>query len=238
MTVAAAHAYTSPLNTHETYAARTAAKDEQKTTAAVAPTGTAAASITNQSADNAVAGTTGSRLSAETTGFIIQATQETDTSNVSFKEYQGVLSESERRHLEQVANDPGYAKQMSESIGTAQDLVRIHESQMPKNGGDPAYAKAFYERMDGLQLKASEEGDKRTSFYKSQVDQGISSAQTYANLMEFNASLSQDYWNSLSIGFEKSNQTTEHFQASHDYLQNLIDQRKAAPNGANSTIPT
>ena len=137
-----------------------------------------------------------------------------------------------------MANDPGYAKQMSESIGTAQDLVRIHASQMPKNGGDPAYAKAFYERMDGLQLKASEVGDQRTSFYKSQANQGLSSAQIYANLMEFNASLSQDYWDSMSIGFEESNQTVEHFQASHNYLQNLIDQRNAAPSRADSTIPT
>jgi len=212
--------YIPPLSMQTSRPATNANLEQESTSKASGNQKTVATDSTNPAA---VVAAPSNNLAKETISHLISATQETDTSNANSEEYQGILSESERRHLEQVANDSGYAKQMSESIGTAQDLVRIHESQMPKNGGDPAYAKAFYERLDGLQLKASEVGDKRTSFYKSQVNQGISPAQIYANLMEFNATQSQDYWDSMSIGFEKSNQTTKRFQASHDYLQNLID---------------
>ncbi|MBL4691950.1 MAG: hypothetical protein JKY92_01290 [Magnetovibrio sp.] len=175
---------------------------------------------------DAITGISGVKLSSEMMDQLIASAQQTDPTNTAPAKYNGILSAPERHGLDRLANDNNYAQMRSESIGAAPDLIRIDASQMPKNGGDPAYAKAFYERIDNLQQKTSEVSDKRLAFYDSQVAQGLSHAQVLANVMEFNANLSQDYWDSLNIGFDKSNQTVAHFQASHDYLQHAIDTAK------------
>jgi len=192
-----------------------------------------AVAVTSKAA--AVTGMTGINLSKEVIDQLISAAQETNTSNTNTNGYNGILSEQERHGLQGIARDASYAKKMSKAIGAGADLIRIDQSQMPKNGGDPAYAKAFYERIGSLQSKASEVNVKRTNFYDAQVEQGIPPAQIYANLMEFNANLTQNYWDSMSIGFDKSTSTVETFQASHDYLQGLIDKSNKATSSVKST---
>lgn len=226
MNVAAAQTYSSPLNSHETYAARTAAKGEQKSTSAAAPTSTAAVGVTGQTTDNTVFGTTGSNLSKEVMGQLIAAAQETNVSSTNTKAYNGPLSIGERHRLEEIANNPGYAASEAKLLGRRGETVFVGKT-LPgvNNGFSDADRKAFLTKQAGQMANEKQVQGERTAYYESLMGQGLPPAEIFSKLLEFNANLPESH--DATLGWSESGVSlsySDYQKARFDYLQNLIGQ--------------
>ena len=224
MTVGAANTYTSPLNTHEAYATRTAAKDEQKTTDAATSTRAAVAGATGQAADNAVTGTKGSNLSAEVMGQLIAVTQEVGASNADSEAYDGPLSIADREYLKDIAGNPGFAASEARLFGTSGGGVFVGKTLPSVNNGfSDADRKAFLTKQAGQMAREKQVQGERTAYYESLSGQGLSPAEIFSKLLEFNANLPESH--DAAIGWSESGASmsySEYNKTRHDYLQKLL----------------
>lgn len=222
-------AYTSPLNTREAYASRTGADAEQKTTDATSTRATAA-SATVQTTDNTITGTTGSRLSKEVMGQLIAAAQEANVSSTDTKAYDGPLSVGERHTLEDIANNPGFAASQAKLLGRRGEAVFVGKT-LPgvNNGFSDADRKAFLIKQAGQMANEKQVHGERTAYYESLMGQGLSPAEIFSKLLEFNANLPESH--DATLGWSESGVSLSYsdFQkARFDYLQNLIGQANSS----------
>ena len=217
------HAYTYPSNTRETSAARGAAKGEQKTTDADAPTRAAVASATGQTADNAVTGTTGSRLSAEVMGQLIAVTQEVETANT-------LLPEATQNGLNDVANDPRIAEKRAKDLGRGFDLP-VWDHVPGSQAGDPPYD-VIVKKLKDLKEMTSKVQNERQAIYEKGLAEGVPPAQLVLKLLEFNANLPQSYGDKLD---QRANSRPDKWQSDHQAMAGYLRQAIAQANASEAT---
>ena len=225
MTVGAAHAYTPPLNSHEMYAARTAAKGEQKSTSTAAPTSTAAVGVTGQTTDSTVFGTTGSRLSAETTAELIKTTQQ-----ASAPADGSTLQVATQHHLDEIANNSEYAAKQSNLVGTRLTPIVSTGGLLSslRNSNSLAEKEAILGQMDQINAANLTAFAPREVLYESKKAEGVPPAQIFADILAFNAT--QTEYNSLAdkMGGKPDGYTTSMLKAEHAYLQQAIAQANSS----------
>ena len=168
-----------------------------------------------------------------------QEAQKTNSAHTNNKKYDGILTKDARRRLELMVNDPEEAKKQVSAMAVGSDFFFINFANLGidlENPADPGWMK-ITEKQDAIEQQRQDITRRREAFYKSQVEKGLSSAQIMANILEFNADLSDNYWSSMEIGTNPANphRSSKYFQAQHDYLQNLINQKKSAEGAAGST---
>ncbi len=172
--------------------------------------------------NNAVTGTTGSNLSKEVMAQLIAVTQETaDT-----KAYDGPLSTAERHHLEDIANDPGYAASQAKGFGTSHELVWAGwELPTVNNGYTAAEGMAFHVKEMANMASMKQVKEERTAYYENLKGQGLPPAEAYAKLLEFNANLPQSH--DAALRWSESGRAmsySDYNNARLEYLQNLISE--------------
>jgi hypothetical protein len=209
--------------TRATYAAENTDGQQASTLAPSQNTETGAA-VTAKAA--AVTGTTGSNLSKEVMGQLIAAAQETSVSSTDTKAYDGPLSIGERHHLEEIANNSGYAASQANLFGTGRELVFVGKT-LPgvNNGFSDADRKAFLTKQAGQMANEKQVQGERTAYYESLMGQGLPPAETFAKLLEFNANLPESH--DATLGWSESGVSlsySDYQKARLDYLQNLIGQ--------------
>ena len=223
MTVGAANTYTSPLNTHEAYAARRAVEDVATRTSGTAKTFEATSGT--KPTNNAVTGTTQNRLSSEVTGYAIQTTQQ-----VNGVESGSTLPVGIQHGLDDIANDPAYAAKRAEMLGRSGDLVFVGKMLPTVNNGFSDAERADFLAKQTVKLATAKQVQgERSAYYESLKSQGMAPADIYAKLMEFNANLPESY--NDTVGFSNSgvNMTwSQYHTASHDYLQQAIAKANAS----------
>lgn len=141
-------------------------------------------------------------------------------------DFNGILTKQHQEHLERIVNDEEYAKEQAMLDGAYYSLVPLSSDLFSKDDGPiEDWALAVLKHLESIQDSVFE---KRRAFYQSQVEEGTPAAQIYANLMEYNANLGQDFWDPTNTQVDHLFTTTEHFQAEHNYLQKLLDEKAAA----------
>lgn len=193
MTVGAALAYTSPLNSHETYAVRKSTDTEQKTTDAATPSSAAVAGATGNTTDNAVTGTARNHLSTETTAYLVQQ-QAQSASDTSASGSTNDAEEIADRYFQRIATDPSFAAKQASILGNSQDGLLISNEDFP----------AYLEMTKGKGYTLNDPSNpvlitskQRKDLYQREVAQGVPPEQIYADILKFNASLPASYTDRL-----------------------------------------
>jgi hypothetical protein len=224
MHIEANKTYTMLMSARGAQAAPSGTEDNDETThkASTAATGKA-----EEPANNAVSGTTGSRLSAEMDRTLI-GQQETGTSNTDTDDYDGPLSLAVRHGLEDIANNPEYAATQARTIGIFGEFVWVGKVLPTENNGFTAAERnAFMARQNRQMAGMEQMQGKRTAYYENLAEQGLPPAEIFAKMLEFNANLPESYDDTL--GWSKSGRAngmsySDFQKAQLDYLQNLLDQ--------------
>jgi len=213
MDINAAQSYAAQVYSQKTYGARTDGEGEPKTSSAE----TTASTTHPQTNDNAVTGTTGSRLSAETDGYLIHESQEDAPSQGD-----GTLNDIEKRFLTSIANNPEHAARMSRGGGYAD----------ARRGPIPKLSMIRTDSYSGF-IK------QRRALSESEIKQGIPSAEIYQHILEFNAKLPQGYGDSLDqTGQTPPGAWNKHQQAMADYLKQAIVQSDSRSTKAAVALPS
>lgn len=229
MNIDATQTYLSLLSASATYAAQSGADgDEKKST--YAATSAAVAGATGQTNDNAVTGVIGSNLSKEMTAQLLSESQETSASNSNTEGYDGPLSIGERHHLEDIANDPGYAASQAKLFGTGGELVWAGKV-LPgvNNGFSDAERHAFLAKQSSKMANEKQVSGERSAYYENLLKQGLPPAEIYAKLLEFNANLPDSH--DATLGWSESGMSmsySDYNKARLDYLQQIMPQTGAA----------
>lgn len=170
---------------------------------------------------NVLTGTTVSHLSAETIGYVMQATQSGEDANA-----QSPLPKGIQNHLNDIANDPAYATKQAWLLGTGSELLFVgKELPTVNNGYTKEERNNFLAKTDLQMAQIQQVQSERSAYYENLKEQGLSPAKIYAKLLEFNANLPESH--DAVVGWSESGRTisySEHHNAQLDYLQNLIDQ--------------
>jgi len=224
MQVENSSAYTSPLFTRAAHGAENKGGEWASTPA---PAQNGETDIANTA--KAVTGTTGNGLSSEMMSQLISEADETSVSNTNTEEYDGPLSIGERHHLEDIVNNPGYGASEAKRFGTATELIgafrNVEEAQVAFSLGEAGEA-GGHTRLAAMQKAQGE----RTAYYESLSGQGLTSAETYAKLLEFNVDLPPSH--DATLGWSESGRSmsySDYNQTRLDYLQNLISQKATDP---------
>lgn len=211
------------------------------------------ATDTEQQSNTAATGTTTGHLSSETLAYLVhtQSRPNEGTSGVGGMEESsvttaalsaGTLSEEtlsalqrfDAENMTRIANDPEYATEQARQLGTFGSLIRWDESQMPKNGDPASVWTAFGNKSNALAQRVEETRQQREALYNSKVAQGVAPAEIYADLLEFNANLQQDYGDSLDqSGNTPPGTWKEWNQAKLDYLKEAMGQIQGQGQGRN-----
>ena len=182
-------------------AVRSNADDDQKTS----------------STTNAVTGTTGSRLSAETTAELIKGSQQASTPATETSFPAGIFN-----GLDDVANDPVYAAKRAETIGTKNELFAWNVADIPKNGDPPSVWATFGRKVVAVQADAEAARSQRESVYNSKLAEGLPPAKIYAELLAFNAAQSEYNARIDHLQGDPVGTRSNFLQAQHDYLKQAI----------------
>ena len=221
MQVENSSAYTSPLFTRAAHGAENKGGEWASTPA---PAQNGETDIANTA--KAVTGTTGNGLSSEMMSQLISEADETGVSNANTEEYDGPLSIGERHHLEDIVNNPGYGASEAKMFGTATELVGAFRNLEELNAAFSSGNAGAHTRLAAMQKVQGE----RTTYYESLTGQGLTSAETYAKLLEFNVDLPPSH--DATLGWSESGRSmsySDYNQTRLDYLQNLISQKATDP---------
>jgi hypothetical protein len=211
MHVQNAQAQMSPLNTRETYATRTNMGDDQKSASKAS---LARASDTPPATNNAVTGTTGSRLSARTTAELIKATQQAED-----------LSERDKSLMREIANNPALASQMARTANGPDPIKGINLSSNILTAADKAGLIPLGDTTHPTAIMLNQRG----TMAEGELKQGTPSAEVYMHILEFNANLPQSYGDSLDqTGQTPPGAWNKHQQAMADYLKQAIAQTNSS----------
>jgi len=209
-------AHTSPLYTRATPTAENT-KTGQASTLAPSQSAETGTAVTAKAA--AVTGTTGSRLSAETDGYMIQASQEGVAPQQS-----GALTAAEKRYLTSIADGnmqegmDKYAKMFASSLDAVSWKKILAE-------GPPASSGGWGHRTG----PSSNVQNQREALYDSEIAKGTPPAEIIMRIMEFNANLPQSYGDSLEQpGLSDPGAWNKHQQAMADYLKQAIAQANSS----------
>ena len=150
----------------------------------------------------------------------------TDQQEVAEYTYIGPLSIAQRHYLEQIANDPAYAKQQAEMLGTGYELVWAgHELPTEANGYTVDQRNAFLEQSKSSMFKMEQVRGERTAYYEKLKGEGMLPAEIFSKLLEFNANLPKSH--DEALGWSKSGQSmpySDYHQAKVQYLESLNNQ--------------
>lgn len=171
-----------------------------------------------------VTGVKDNGLSKDTLGHLISATQESDAPNADIDTYNAALPVGVRHHLEQIANDPAYAKEQAKILGTSRELVFVgKELPTQANGYSPEESRIAFAKMKSNMLKMEQVRGDRTAYYEKMKDEGMPPAEIYAKLLEFNANLPKSHDDVLNWSESGQQLAYSDFQqASSDYFNNLF----------------
>ena len=164
----------------------------------------------------------------------VQRASSTDTdkrvvySDVSGADDKSILPDSMKKLLMDIAHNENSAEHMAGMYGEGTISPWISPSAFPQPSANPAAWDAFLKHQDSLQPMVAEVNEQRSAFYQDQVSKGIAPAQRYSNMLAYEANLSPDFWESMSIGAwneggQQLQRNPETFQAMHDFLQKEID---------------
>lgn len=204
----------------EHYRAMLAAKvgaPDTGTKASSDPVSAAVEGAAKPSADNAVTGSTGSNLAAETMASLIESVQQEEDVEGGYQ-----LPIGTQHGLDDIANDPVYAARRAKEMGTYPNILPIKAEDMPKNGDPDSVWVAFAKKME-VRMALTEQVDKeRTAYYESMMAEGLPPAEIVARLLEFNASLSERF--DIYKEADANMSWSAFHSASHDYLRQAMGQ--------------
>jgi len=224
MDINAAQSYAAQVYSQKTYGARTDGEGEPKTSSAAPSSSAAAQAQTNA---NTVTGTTGSRLSAETVGYAIQASQQVEGATAS------ELAASVQHGLDDIASDPGYAeKQVNDMVRGDAYVFAI----APKNGAPDSEWAAFSAKLSSQLTEAEQVKHQRSTYAESLKAEGLPPADIYAKLLQFNANQSESY--AESQGQSDAATWLNAQKSSSSYLQNAIVQFDSTASETGYTLPS
>lgn len=219
MHVEASTTYTMLMSTRGAHAG---SDSDDETARQASATATAKA---GEPANNAVSGTTGSRLSAEMDGTLI-GQQEAGASNSDADDYDGPLSIGERHRLENIARNPEYAANQAKEVGIFGELVFGFNAGPNASEAETteAWLKSLGKSKTNMAQMEKVQGQ-RTAYYESLTGQGLAPAEIFAKLLEFNANLPESHHDTLGWSEAGRPQSySDYNKARFDYLQNLLGQ--------------
>ena len=199
--------YISPSKTYKTQARLPNIDGDPK---AVFQSNAFVATDTVQSISNVVTGTTGSRLSAETTAELMKSSQQASTSAPA-----SPLSKAVQHGLDSIANDPKYATTRAKVLGTAPELLAV--SKLPETPSEMSQA---YAMRDDLAVAFKQ----RETVYNSKRAEGLPPAQVYAEMLAFQITQSEHNARADHYQGDPAGTRSNRLKAEYTYLQNAIAQ--------------
>ena len=204
-------AYTSPLYTRTSPIVKNTDTGQASTPAPSQSPETAAA-VTAKT--NAVTGTTGSRLSAETTAELIKSSQQANTSAPVTH-----LAIAIQHHLDEIANNPSYASSFAQTYGSGPILLMANPP--PKMPSDST-------RVADMAADLNAAFKERQVVYKSKTAEGLPPAQVYSEMLALSISQTEhnaraDHYQGDPVGTRSSE-----LKAEYAYLQNAIAKASSA----------
>jgi len=171
MHVQSLNPYASLLETYKAHTTQQASNNEAPTKdGSTVPVNDDALSSTK-----AVTGSGTSRLSPETVGYGIQASQHVNTSKTKVPLHAGT-----RHDLENIARDPVYAAKRAEELGTFANAVfspakefPFPSAEFPNKAPSEADINAFRKKMDVRMARAEVVHQKRTAYYENLKAQNV-----------------------------------------------------------------
>ena len=209
---------------HQDWLRATKTQETAKTTFAselAKPSEPSSSADSQRGAAHSISGVATTWLAADTASYAMQSAQSVDDGATG-----DALSTAMRNGLDDIANDPEYAAKRAKEMGTLINAVFFPASEFPKPGASEAEMKAFLKKSSARMKVLEQHQQDRSQYYEELVGQGLSGAETYAKLLEFNANLSGSIY---EFSQHSSNQTwSEHHTAAHDYLLQAMQKASAS----------
>lgn len=173
-------AYTSPLYTR---APHTAENTDTGQTSTPASSRSTEANTAVTAKTNAVTGTTGSRLSAETTAELIQSTQQDST---TAPKADRTIYDVQKDVLDELINDPKKAKEYAERFKNVM-LIPGNGLQLPANGSSAEVLQKFKIEQASHMSKLNNLAQERTKLFDKLKSEGKSDIEIIVKMFDFEA---------------------------------------------------
>lgn len=187
MHIEASNTYTMLMSTRGTHAAPMGADDNDETPHQDSATGKAAEPV-----NNAVSGTTGSRMSAEMDKTLIGQQEVNETASSPTQEE----PEIESPYFWEIANNPDFAAEQAYIIGNSYDLTFCpteYFESFTRAGKSPPGSYAFNDPANpSIRFQKQ-----RVALYDSPIDKGLSSIEIIKEIYSFNANLPKSFTETL-----------------------------------------
>lgn len=157
------------------------------------------APLSSSTSSNAVRGTTTGLLSSTSQSAVIHQGQESDSGAAETGDTSG-LSIAAQHEMDAIANDPEIAKQYAGIMAYGADLQEVHAAVNDPSLTPEQRATQSMEQLKNtkaLEQQTHAVQQQRQSIYDAGKASGKSSAETYADMLKFNANLPESYGNAL-----------------------------------------